>query len=154
MSLFYMTLVRAANRSKTVQRGVKTNQFFSFQLKPKRLILLYFRIIFFFVLKLILIFFPPQWIVHHLFPRQIFIGTKANKNSRWKKRKKNLRRSSNRRGNCWNESSGVKSEDQKWLWLNKRGRKRREEPRCRDMSIHRLFDNGWLVTTWCWLQLG
>lgn len=47
MSLFYMTLVRAANRSKTVQRGVKTNQFFSFQLKPKRLILLYSRIIFF-----------------------------------------------------------------------------------------------------------
>lgn len=41
--LFYMTLVRAANRSKTAQRGVKTNQFFSFQLKLKRWILLYSR---------------------------------------------------------------------------------------------------------------
>lgn len=45
LTLFYITLVRAANRSKTAQRGVKTNQFFSFQ--RKRLTLLYSKIILF-----------------------------------------------------------------------------------------------------------
>lgn len=178
---FHVTLVRAANQSKTVQRTADTSQFFSSRRNASFSFQTASRIFFFFNYSwirstVLRFFFPSFFLFYSSFEKRKlcfpFLPT-TNEVHFWSLRDheakihKNLptldflrtitfeNESSNLTRSKHNvvildEPLGVRS---KWPCLNNPV----DKPAGTDiasMSIRRLFDNGWLASTWCWLQLG